>query len=216
MSIFVSDSPYGPWTQQMPWVVAGSGTQEIDGVPWAKGARYVGGNPTALILENGTTLVFFRGGGGSWSQCQKLGVSVKSFSANCTGPNDPNCPKDKVNGCAFRLTGITRPCGPCQRTPALELLTFSCSLAPSHTDVGAVHCFVQIRAALSLALRVQTTGPAPTRLSVGRRSHSSRKTSTCTGRTVAFTLCSMGWTPGQHPRTLVATPTARMASREHV
>ena len=67
MSIFVSDSPYGPWTQQMPWVVAGSGTQEIDGVPWAKGARYVGGNPTALILENGTTLVFFRGGGGNYS-----------------------------------------------------------------------------------------------------------------------------------------------------
>ena len=101
MSIFVSDSPYGPWTQQMPWVVAGSGAQEINGAHWAKGMRYIGGNPTALILENGTTLVFFRGGGGNWSQCAKLGVSVKSLSADCTGPNDPNCPKDKVNGCAL-------------------------------------------------------------------------------------------------------------------
>ena len=126
MSIFVSDSPYGPWTQQMPWVVAGSGTQEIDGVPWAKGARHVGGNPTALILENGTTLVFFRGGGGNWSQCQKLGVSVKSFSANCTGPNDPNCPKDKVNGCASRPTGslgrVARASPPPWSSPSLALL----------------------------------------------------------------------------------------------
>ena len=88
MSIFVSDSPWGPWTQQMPWVVPGSGTQQINGVNWAKGMRYIGGNPTALILKNGTTLVFFRGGAGNWSDCRKLGVVVRNFSAGF--PNDEN------------------------------------------------------------------------------------------------------------------------------
>ena len=98
MSIFVSESPYGPWTQQMPWVVPGSGTQEINGVPWAKGIRHVKGNPTALILENGTTLVFFRRyigeeNGKGWKDCVKLGVVVRNYTGGFPNPENsyPGC-----------------------------------------------------------------------------------------------------------------------------
>ena len=129
MSIFVSDSPDGPWTQQMPPVVTGSGAQKVNGVrkcnslflsppfaafphgflclsfadetvaalpftafhrgaaaaiaAWAASTtgyemHFIGGNPTAIILPNGTTLVMFRGGGDNHTECRKLGVVVRS------------------------------------------------------------------------------------------------------------------------------------------
>ena len=76
----------------MPTVVTASGAQNVHGVPWAANNGYemhfIGGNPTAVILPNGTTLVMFRGGAGNHTQCRKLGVVVRSAA---DGNGYPSC-----------------------------------------------------------------------------------------------------------------------------
>jgi hypothetical protein len=65
----------------------------VTGVPWAANEQgfeqhNIGGNPTAVILPNGTTLVMFRGGGDNHTQCRKLGVVVRSAA---DGNGYPGC-----------------------------------------------------------------------------------------------------------------------------
>lgn len=77
-------------------LVPGSGKQEINGVPWAKNIdKYgVGGNPSALILENGTTLVFFRVYmPGNWTACVEAGVVVRNYTGGYPNPENgyPGC-----------------------------------------------------------------------------------------------------------------------------
>jgi hypothetical protein len=79
----------------MPAVVTGSGAQQVNGVGWAANGlgyetHFIGGNPTALILPNGTTLVMYRGGGGNHTQCRKLGVVVRGNSTDPKVPSDGN------------------------------------------------------------------------------------------------------------------------------
>ena len=91
-SLFVGASPHGPWTQQLVRVAPGSASKYINGVPWpgcdghdngydhwtCNATLTPGGNPTALVLENGTTLLLFRTYYKNATMCKKLGMVLRS------------------------------------------------------------------------------------------------------------------------------------------
>ena len=91
-SVFVGASPHGPWSQRLVRVVPSSTSTYINGVPWPgcdghdNGYNHLtcnatitpGGNPTALVLENGTTLMLFRTYYKNATMCEKLGVVLRS------------------------------------------------------------------------------------------------------------------------------------------
>lgn len=95
-SVFVSRNPYGPWTQTRLWT-NGAAAKRINGVPWpgceshfdpqlCKVPNNLGGNPTALILPNGTTLLLFRTYYSNMTQCKALGAVTRRGSGypGCT------------------------------------------------------------------------------------------------------------------------------------
>ena len=94
----------------MPSVVTGSGAQQVNGVGWAANGQgfethFIGGNPIALILPNGTTLVMYRGGGNNHTQCRKLGVVVRG---NTTYPVPTHLPTNWTVSCTFGRSNVTR------------------------------------------------------------------------------------------------------------
>jgi hypothetical protein len=89
-SVFVSQRPEGPWTQTR-LRTNGAAAKRINGVPWpgceshldpnlCKVPDNLGGNPTALILPNGTTLLLFRTYYSNVTECKALGAVIRPTS----------------------------------------------------------------------------------------------------------------------------------------
>ena len=91
-AVFVAPSPLGPWRQQLVRVKPAATSHYINGVPWpgcdghdngynhwtCNATLTPGGNPTALVLKNGTTLLLFRTYYQNASMCRKLGMVLRS------------------------------------------------------------------------------------------------------------------------------------------
>lgn len=96
-SVFVGRSPFGPWTQRV-LSVAPAPARYINGVLWpgcdgrdngyghwtCNATRHLGGNPTAAVLPNGTTVVLFRTYFQNRSMCHALGVATTATYPGCT------------------------------------------------------------------------------------------------------------------------------------
>jgi len=97
-SVFRSKSPYGPWTQHLLRTKP-KAAKMINGVAWpgcnsnidpqlCSVPDNLGGNPTALILPNGTTIVLFRTFHNNITACELLGAVIRD--KGCVGK--PGCP----------------------------------------------------------------------------------------------------------------------------
>lgn len=85
-SVFVSDSPAGPWKQHLLELRG----HDIDGVAWppTNSTSRLGrrnGNPTAYVFKNGTTLLLFRSEYAADADCVAVGgILTPTYRPGCT------------------------------------------------------------------------------------------------------------------------------------
>eukprot|EP00039_Didymoeca_costata_P032509 m.38121 g.38121 ORF g.38121 m.38121 type:complete len:462 (+) comp9391_c0_seq2:271-1656(+) len=91
-SVFASKTPFGPWTQTR-LKTKNAKVKVINGTAWpgchshldpslCDVPDFIGGNPTPIILENGTTLVLFRAYNSNVTQCKRLGIVIRPSPPN--------------------------------------------------------------------------------------------------------------------------------------